>query len=183
MNTPVDVRLDHLKSPRLSDSEMFRYRGALKKSARTMLGHDLRRKIDSSDLVQETLMVTVINLAEIVGRPKRAIYQWMISVMRFRVLSYARALKMEERRHPEPNRAARDPGPDERVIQDELKLLVMQELETYDPESVKLFRLRYFDGLGIAEIARRQNMTEAAVRGKIYRTLERIREKLKDKFA
>lgn len=162
---------------------MFRYRGALKKSARTMLGQDLRRRIDSSDLVQETLMVTVMNLAQIIGRPKRAIYQWMISVMRFRVLNHARSLRMEDQGGWMSKRTAGDASPQDRLIQDELKNLVLEELKTHDPESVALFRLRYFDGLGIAEIARRQQMTEPTVRGKIYRTLERIRDKLKDKFA
>jgi RNA polymerase sigma factor (sigma-70 family) len=164
---------------------MIEARKNLKKNARKMLGKNLRASmcVGSSDLVQETLMVTVMNLSEVIGRPKRAVYHWMISVMRYRILKHARAEKVRKReqwRFLSATEVEEGFDLDRELINTELKELVLNKLASMSVLSRRIFVLRYFEGYQLQQIADEVGLSKAAVRGNIYRTLEKIRDELKD---
>lgn len=182
MQTPLEIKLDLDSGVVVSDSEMLRYRAALKKTARSMLGPNLRQRLSSSDLVQETLMVTVMNLASLVGRPKRAVYHWMVSVMRHRVLKHARTSKVRQRDEVlgAKSIAMTDMALERDLINAELKELVLKKLATLDELSRRMFELRYLEERELQEIADLMAVSKAAVRGNLYRTLEKIRKELRE---
>ena len=74
------------------DVSIGTYRDELKSSARRMIGPRMRERLDSSDLVQETLLVSVTKLSDIVGKPQKVVFQWMIGVMKHRVQHHAREI-------------------------------------------------------------------------------------------
>lgn len=182
MQTPLGLKIGWKDAEPLSESEMIFYRESLKKNARAMLGRKLRQRLASSDLVQETLMVTVMNLASVVGRPKRAVYHWMISVMRHRVLKHARAQEVREREQGHGARpiAMEDMILETDLINAELKELVLNKLDTLDQDSRRMFEMRYFEERGLQEIADLVGVTKDSVRGNLFRTLDKIRKELKD---
>ena len=173
---------DDLNQP-WGESEMLNVRKDLKKNARKMLGKKLRTTmcLGSSDLVQETLMVTVMNLASVIGRPKRAVYFWMISVMRHRVLKHARRLKIRERECEHGARwlATWDSDLETGLINAELKQLIKDKLTGMDALSSRMFELRYFEDRQLHEIAELVGISKDSVRSNLYRTLVKIRQELK----
>lgn len=185
MQTPVEMRIGPNGPGPWTESEMVSCRKALKKNARSMLGGKLRLRVGSSDLVQETLMVTVMHLSAVIGRPRRAVFQWMISVMRHRVLKHARAEKIRQREmgRVATNDAAELTDMDGDLINAELKELVLNKLGEMDDDSRRMFELRYFEGFELEQIAAEMGRTKAAVRGNLYRTLEKIRDQLKDSMS
>jgi RNA polymerase sigma factor (sigma-70 family) len=166
----------------ITDAEFEQLRARLKKSARSLIGKELRRNINSSDLVQETLLITFDKLSKIIGQPKRTIYQWMLTVMRHQALRQANMIEQEKGSQGRVREEAEELLVDELLIESELKSLVMAELENCSEDCQKIFRLRYFEGLRIEEIAQRLDTTEASVRGVIFRTLQKIRGKFRDEI-
>ena len=167
-----------------SESEMVKVRSDLKKKARLMLNQNLRATmcVGSSDLVQETLMVTVMNLASVINRPKRAVYHWMVSVMRHRVLRHARASKVRQRDEVlgAKSIAMTDMALESDLINAELKELVLKKLATMDELSRRMFELRYLEERELQEIADLMAVSKDAVRGNLFRTLEKIRKELRE---
>lgn len=182
MQTPIDLRLGLDRTNLWTESEMLSCRGFLKKNARSMLGKHLRMQVGSSDLVQETLMVTVMNLSAMIGRPKRAVFHWMVSVMRHRILKHARDEKLIQEKL---NRIARSEAvelvdPDRKLIDAELKGMILEKLQELESLSRRMFELRYFEGYELDQIAAETGRSKSAVRGNLYRTLGKIRDQLKD---
>lgn len=177
---------DDLNQP-WGESEILNVRKDLKKKARKMLGKKLRATmcLGSSDLVQETLMVTVMNLASVLGRPKRAVFFWMISVMRHRVLKHARGLKIRERERGHGARPIEtwDSDLETSLINAELKQLVKNKLMGLDKLSSRMFELRYFEDRQLQEIAELVGLSKDAVRGNLYRTLVKVRQELKESMS
>ncbi len=182
MQTPLEMKIGRDEGGPLSESEIVYYRDLLKKNARSMLGRKLRQRLGSSDLVQETLMVTVMNLSTIIGRPRRVVYQWMISVMRHRVLNHVRADKVRQREQGHGARpiAIDDAGLETDLINIELKELVLKQLAKMDDLSRRLFELRYFEDLELQEIAKLMGLSKDTTRSNLYRTLEKIRTELRE---
>lgn len=177
---------DDLNQP-WGESEMLNVRNDLKKKARKMLGKKLRTTmcLGSSDLVQETLMVTLMNLASVIGRPKRAVYFWMISVMRHRVLKHARELKIREREcgHDARPLETWDSNLETGLINAELKQMIKDKLTGLDEVSSRMFVLRYFEDRQLHEIAELVGISKDAVRANLYRTLVKIRQELKESIS
>ncbi|MCY2933426.1 MAG: sigma-70 family RNA polymerase sigma factor [Planctomycetota bacterium] len=185
MQTPLEMKIGRDEGGPLSESEIVYYRELLKKNARSMLGRKLRQRLGSSDLVQETLMVTVMNLSTIIGRPRRAVFQWMISVMRHRVLKHTRADKVRQRAQGHGVRpiAIEDAGLETNLINIELKELIMNKLTSLDALSSRMFELRYFEDRQLHEIAELVGRSKDAVRGNLYRTLLKVRQELKESMS
>ena len=70
-----------------------------------------------------------------------------------------------------------DPGPDERLQRDELRLALGRALARLDVTDRLVLRLRYEDGLSVPEIAR---VTGAATPFHVYRRLDRLLRSLRE---
>lgn len=165
------------------ESDIVKIRRNLKKNASMMLGNEVRTRmcVNSSDLVQETLMVTVKNLAEMVGRPKSTVFRWMITVMRHRILNQARAGRIRKSGECKLALLPEESVTDllDHLINEELRCLVDEKIGGLDDLSQRIFELKYSKGLHHEEIATAVGLSKSAVRANLYRTLGYLKVHLK----
>ena len=159
------------------DVSIESYRDDLKSSARRMIGPRMRERLDSSDLVQETLLVTVSKLSDIVGKPQKVVFQWMLGVMKHRVQHHAREI-YNHGTFDQLNYDTRDPRSYDHsasLLHDELRQRVLSKLTEMSTIEHDVFRMRYDDELPLSEICKRTGRTESSVRGLLFRTVCKLR--------
>ena len=159
------------------DVSIGTYRDDLKSSARRMIGPRMRERLDSSDLVQETLLVSVTKLSDIVGKPQKVVFQWMIGVMKHRVQHHAREIynhgTFDQPKFDTPDPRSHDHSVS--LLHDELRQRVMNKLTEMSAIEHDVFRMRYYDELSLSEICKRTGRTESSVRGLLFRTVCKLR--------
>ena len=132
-----------------------------------------RDDADADDLSQETW------LAALRGAPRQTGPAWLggvarnLSRMRWR--SAARRARREERAASE---RTPPPAPDEVVARMEMQRLLADAVLRLDEPWRSTVVQRYLDGRTSAEIARREGVPAATVRGRLKTALERLREDL-----
>ena len=55
-----------------------------------MLGPKLRRVVNSSDLIQDTLLVAIQRLSLLRGLPPAQVFTWLIQTMQFKLMHLVR---------------------------------------------------------------------------------------------
>jgi RNA polymerase sigma factor (sigma-70 family) len=164
---------------RLADS-MQMYRKDLKYKARRLIGPRMRERFDSSDLVQETLLITVSKISEVIGKPEKVVFKWMLGVMRNRLMHHARDIhnhaSFNELKFDTPDTRCADQSAG--LLGDELRCRVMACLNTMSTLDQQIFQMRYQEELPLDEICRRTGKTEASVRGHLFRTVVKLRNNL-----
>lgn len=165
-------------------SEMNDYRRQLKKNARRMMGDKVRTRIQSSDLIHETLVFAISRISTIIGKPKKQVYRWMVNVMRYRLLRHVSQMDLEklyqQYRVVKPIEFEDQIGED--LINAELKVIIMERIGRMDKTFQAIFHLRYRKGLEFSEIAKRIGKTESAVRSVHGRGLKLIKSYLEKKM-
>lgn len=167
------------------DVSIGSYRDDLKSSARRMIGPRMRERLDSSDLVQETLLVTVSKLSDIIGKPQKVVFQWMIGVMKHRVQHHAREM-YNHGTFDQLKYDTRDPKPHDHsasMLHDELRQRVLSKLSEMSAIEHDVFRMRYYEELPLSEICKRTGRTESSVRGLLFRTVCKLRFNLGESIA
>lgn len=168
----------------LTGEEIYACREKLRYMARQWMSPSLRHRLDSSDLIQETLLITLSKFSTWLGRPKHEVYRWMVSVLRNRLLNHARC-DARERGHVEmelPELVQNTNDVLAAVLSAELREVVDSELDKAETQARQIFELHYYEGLGFAEIANRLNRSESAVRSVHYRLLGTIRPRIEKQF-
>lgn len=168
----------------LTGDEINACRDKLRHMARRWMSPKLRNRVDSSDLIQETLLITLSKLSMWLGRPKHEVYRWMVSVLRNRLLYHARNEAMERRNMAHELLVLSQNNSDvlTAVLSAELRDVVNIELEKAEPLARQIFELHYYEGLGFNEIAILLNRTDSAVRSAHYRLLSAIRPRVERQF-
>jgi DNA-directed RNA polymerase specialized sigma24 family protein len=72
-------------------------RKTLKANARSYLHRSIRDRVDSSDLVQHALFEMLKNLSQLVGKPKKVVFGWMMAVMKNNAMNTARRIDVENK--------------------------------------------------------------------------------------
>lgn len=173
----------NISDPRMIE-DMNQYfiitREELKKNASRLIGARVRQELDSSDLVQETLLVTVSKLSDLLSKPQSVVFSWMIGVMKHQVQHHVRDLQThgvtDSLKTPCMDIHTRDCST--QMIFEELRNSLMTELEMMTPCEKQVFQLRYLDSKSLAEISSITGKTEPAVRGLLYRTLMKVKKSL-----
>lgn len=180
-----------------SDEEILgkgleRFREYLNLVARTQMGWKLRRKLDSSDLVQETLMDAHRGRQQFRGTTDAETAAWLREIMQHNILDAVRAFAREKRdldREIDLEQAVSESrvrieswlandqsSPSERAMRNEQLLQLshaLARLPELQREAVELFHLQ---GCSLAEIASLLNRSQPAVAGLLHRGLKRLRE-------
>lgn len=162
------------------DEYVVHCRDSLKASARRMIGSRMRERMDSSDLVQDTLLVTVSKFAEILEKPQSVIYYWMLGVMKHRVQHLAREMNNHASTNPLSPLLA-DSKSEEvstEMLYDELRACLIQKLDDMTSIEKTIFQMRYFESMSLEEICQETGKSEPAVRGILYRTLLKIKHSM-----
>jgi RNA polymerase sigma-70 factor, ECF subfamily len=130
------------------------------------------RESDVDDLVQETWLV-------VLRTPPRTftnLRAWLRRVIQARA-SNARAAERARcsREHLAGSHAQSTPAPEELLDQLALREEVRDAVGALDAIYQDVVRLRYYDGLGLAEIAEQMGLPEETVRTRLRRALEKLR--------
>jgi RNA polymerase sigma-70 factor (ECF subfamily) len=153
---------------------------------RPRLGPDLAARLDSSDLVQESLLNVAQGFAGFQGADVPQFLAWVGQIVARVVASSGRhhgAGKRDRRREDHGQQAinqaaAGGTSPEERVARDEQAARLAAALQRLPPAYRDVIGARFFDGLTFAEIAARYGRNLGAVRVLCLRAVDRLRREM-----
>ncbi|MGP0069829.1 MAG: sigma-70 family RNA polymerase sigma factor [Isosphaeraceae bacterium] len=167
------------------------YRDYLGILARLHLGPWLQGLMDSSDIVQETLLKAHENLSGFRGKTDGELRAWLRTILAQQLALIARkrgrqpvqahslelALEQSSARL-ESLLAADESSPSQQQIQSERLIELAAALATLPEDQRTALELRYLDGLPVADVAARMNRSSVSVTGLLYRGTKALRGQL-----
>lgn len=149
--------------------ELLRHAAWLHALARTLVG-----EADADDVVQETWVAAIAKPPRVLG----SLRAWLGTVARNVVRKQARADSRRHERELAAERRDPEPATDQVVARAaRMRELVERVLALDEPYRTTIL-LRFFEGVKPQEIARRVGASEEAVRQRLKRGLDRLRERL-----
>ena len=167
-----------------------KYRSYLVLLARRGVGAKLQRRVDASDIVQQTCTEAWRDLDEFRGTDEPAFSAWICRILRRNVANVVRdqrAAKRDMRREVEPapdgtasvvwiDAPGKETTASQQIIQGEKALHLATVLERLPEGQREAVRMRHLEGLPLAEIANRLDKTMGAAAGLIKRGLQALRQ-------
>ncbi len=180
------------------DGEAFgrlleQYRGYLLMLAHRYLSERLRRRVDPADIVQLTFLEAQRDLHAFRGETPAEFAGWLRGMLKNNVATAVtrhvttqkRSLKREVHAAPSPAGDSNDgwlgqfPGsttsPSGVAIRGEAVMALVEALHQLPETQAEAIRLRYMEGLPLAEIVERMGKTDTAVAGLLKRGLQKLR--------
>jgi RNA polymerase sigma-70 factor (ECF subfamily) len=177
-------------------SLLDRHRGTLQRLARQGLDPALGRRLDASDLVQQTFLEAFQSFARFRGAGEAELAAWLLrilecnlaSVTRDHLFRHKRAARREasldESRADglrwRDRLAAEQTSPSLRAVRLEQAALFLAALEQLPADQRAAVRLRHIEGLPLVEIAARLGRSCEAAAGLLKRGLQALRQRLCD---
>ena len=175
-------------------SLLERYRGYLLMLAHRNLSEPLRKRVDPCDIVQVTFLEAKRDLGSFRGNSPAEFAAWLKGMLKNNVatavtrhvMTQKRSIKREVNAN---GRAADDsagspwiaqlPGsttsPSGVVIRTEAAMALLEALHQLPETQAEAIRLRYMEGLPLAEIVERMGKSDTAVAGLLKRGLKKLR--------
>lgn len=172
------------------------YRGYLFMLAHRYLSDKLKRRIDPADLVQVTFLEAKRDWAQFRGESPGECAAWLRNILKNNVATaVARHVTTQKRSvsrevsfatHHNDGSAAQwigeVPGsttsPSRRAIRAESAKQLFDALHALPETQAEAVRLRYLEGLSLAEIVDRMGKSETAVAGLLKRGLQKLRQSI-----
>lgn len=170
------------------------YRNDLKLFARAMVGRSLRQNLDSSDLVQQTLLEAHRDLLQFRGSGEAELISWLRAILIHNVAHQAQYGKRKRRGSKCPvsfeellersslsNRLARfDPveSPSRQVIRREQAVLLADALARLPRDQRTALELHHLQGLTVPEVSRAMGRSLLSITGLLYRGTKALRRQL-----
>lgn len=187
-----NLRLPLMDSEPQPDPEQFR--SYLRLLARMQLPPRLAPKVDTSDVVQQTLIQAYQGLGGFRGHSEREMAGWLRQILANQLAHVVRdfgRLKRDAGREIslvqvldessvrlEAWLAAEQSTPSQRAERGDLLLQLANALETLPEEQREAVELHYCHGWTLAQIANHLNRTPPSVAGLVHRGLGKLRETL-----
>lgn len=178
----------------VTSEELEGYRSYLRLLARLQLSPRLARKVDASDVVQQTLWQAYQAREEFRGETDGALAAWLRQILARNLIHLARDQGRQKRdaRREQPLEggvecssaridawlAAEQTSPSLRAQRNESLLRLSQALESLPPEQREAVELHYLRGLTLAQVAEELGRTLGSVAGSIHRAVGKLRESL-----
>lgn len=196
--TPVEELLRRARGGDAAalDELASRYRQFVHLLVRSRCGAQLRARVDSSDLVQETLLRVAQHIAQFEGTCEEEWRAWLARVAENEVVHQLRhhlgAEKRDARREcrlAAPESSAGGPrleqwwaksqtSPSQAVVRKERVLALADALGRLPPDYREVLVLRHLEGLPFEAVAERLGRTSGAARVLWTRALKKLREEL-----
>jgi RNA polymerase sigma-70 factor, ECF subfamily len=174
-----------------------RYREFIRLVVRCHSPGQLRARVDSSDLVQETLLQAAQHIGQFQGHAEEEWRAWLGRIAQREVIHQARrhldaAKRAHSREQPLPNPRASVAGlsrldqwlarsqtsPSLAAMREERAGLLAAALARLPEDSREVLVLRHLEGLGFPEVGERMGRSTGAVRVLWVRALKRLREEI-----
>ncbi len=170
------------------------YRGYLLMLAHRYLSDQLRRRVDPADIVQLTYLEAKRDLPAFRGETPAEFSAWLRGMLKNNVATAVtrhittqkRSLKREVNAARGDNDSASGlwiqqlPGsttsPSGVVIREEAVVALFEALHQLPETQAEAIRLRYMEGLSLAEIVERMGKSDTAVAGLLKRGLQKLRK-------
>lgn len=155
---------------------------SVRAAVRRLLGADLRRVLDSDDIVQSTFAAALGDIGDLSFRGEAALRAWILTIARHQVQMagrHHRAQRRDVRRGCHlPTAlpvAASATGPLDRAMRDDDADAVHQAVDRLDAPDREIVELRSFQALPFDEIAERLGLAgESSARQRFRRALARL---------
>jgi RNA polymerase sigma-70 factor (ECF subfamily) len=170
------------------------YRGFLLMLAHRYLSERLRRRVDPADIVQLTYLEAKRDLPAFRGQTPAEFAGWLRGMLKNNVATAVTRHVMTQKRsvkrevHPSPASPDQDsaggwiqqlPGsttsPSGVVIREEAVIALLEALHQLPETQAEAIRLRYMEGLPLADIVERMGKSDTAVAGLLKRGLQKLR--------
>jgi RNA polymerase sigma-70 factor (ECF subfamily) len=171
-----------------------RYRDYLLLLARLQITPPLQGKLDSSDLVQQTLLKAHQNIGQLKGETEAEVVAWLRRILANQMAESARrfaAGRREAGREVSLEANLEDSSarleacladhlssPSERAERQEQLLRLAGALARLPADQQQAVELHHLKGYPVAEAARQMDRSKGAVVGLLYRGLKKLRELL-----
>lgn len=169
------------------------FRDYLMVLARTRLQTPWHAQIDASDIVQETLLEAHRKSDQFRGTEPASMAAWLRQMLAFNLTDRIRALSRQKRDvarevtidsnalegsslRLQDLVASQQSSPSRHLMRLETLLQVATALEQLPDAQREAVRMRYIEGLPLAEIAQRLDRSTTAVAGLLKRGLEQLRQ-------
>ena len=175
----------------LGESEILRYRGFLRLLAEGQVEAPYRKRVDASDMVQETLLKAWRDRGQFRGRTREELLSWLRTILAHTI---ANARRDHRRLHcdyrlersieasiDDSSRrvldwlSAKAPTASSQFVRVELLDRVAAAVEALPPLQREAVTLRHWQGLPLQEIAAQMGRSSGAVAGLIHRGVEKVR--------
>jgi RNA polymerase sigma-70 factor (ECF subfamily) len=196
---PADGEIDRLiPRARLGDQSALSqlcacYRPYLETIAALKIGRAFERRVDASDIVQETEIDLVRGIRDFRGKSEPEFSAWLKQMLHRNIVNKVRdnqAAIRDVRRETyldghnhsasitwwQP--AGRDPTPSQLVIHGEAALRFAAALQSLPEAQREIIRMRYIEGMKLLDIAAAVQKTPGAVAGLLRRGQAALREKI-----
>lgn len=158
--------------------------------ARAQVETWLRRKVDASDVVQQTMLEAHCGFERFRGSTERELLAWLGQILRHNVADFVRCYRGTAKRDmarevpfrdpaetrpvgaPEP--AASDPTPSRQVAGLEMQLHVIAALDQLPPDYQEVIVLRNLERLAFAEVAERMGRSRPAAQMLWMRAIRKL---------
>ncbi len=173
-------------TPRLLE----RYREYLRLLAGLQFAPWLGGHVDSSDVVQQTLLQAHQNLDKFQGKTALQFQAWLRAILAQQIAQVARkrarqgrSLSLEtalDQSHArlEELLAVQQSSPSAGALRAELLIVLAEALATLPQDQRTAVELRYLEGLSVPEVAERMNRGAVSVTGLIYRGTRTLRQRM-----
>jgi RNA polymerase sigma-70 factor (ECF subfamily) len=163
------------------DDLFGRHHGRLLAFVRARMEPGLSRTVAAEDVVQEVHFEALRKLGEFEDRGPASFYRWLVAIARFKIAEADRARRARKRagaRPLEDEPPAHDTAPSERAMRSEGAGRIHEALEAIGSDQAEAVRLRYLEGLSVAEAAQCMGRTEDALKALVSRGLDALADRL-----
>lgn len=161
------------------DALYARHRARLHAFVRARMTPGLLGTVAPEDILQETLLESARKLDGFEDRGPSSFYRWLVEIARFKVMEADRSRRARKRAIQEPLAAeppAADTSPSGRAAKRERADLLREALAALPGEQGEAVRLRYLEGLTVAETGERLGKSADAVKALVSRGLAALEE-------
>jgi len=150
-----------------------RHEGRLLAWVRATMPHPLTLRISAEDIVQETLLQAVRKVGGFQPTgDSGSFYRWLVGIARFKLMEARRAQRAAKRANERPLTgpvASSQTSPSGRVLAGERAQRLSEALATLPERQALAVRLRWLEGLSVAETAAKLECSETAVKSLVCR--------------